>query len=94
MSIPFGKDEDWSTVFKHHGEVKAASFHKWVRLDELQPGEARWNKALTTEEILALQAGIDPRMVASDYLYAYRPAQPEGAPAEYRVQIQYEREDQ
>lgn len=52
------------------------SLSQWVRIVPLEPGEARWNRALTVEEIKALQSGVDPRTVASDALIAYRPLQP------------------
>lgn len=77
MSIPFGKDDDLSSVFKPGSPCKPVSVCNWVGIYPLAPGEARWSKALTSDEVLALQAGADPRTVAPDYLYAYRPFNPE-----------------
>lgn len=73
MSIPlYGTGNE---IVYSHIPGEARSFCSWQT--PLRPGEARWNKALTSDEVLRLQAGEDPLTVAPDDLIAYRPLQPD-----------------
>ena len=88
MSIPF--DGTGNEIYYSYTPGKAASFCSWTKpwVTSLRPGEARWNKALTSEEVRQLQTGADPRTVAPDDLYAYRPLQPEISESNWIVKRQ------